>query len=116
MKVIHYTEEEPKVFDQSPAKGVAGRVVIGKADGADNFCMRVFELSPAGHTPRHSHSWEHEIFVHTGKGAVLQNGQWVNIEQGDAVFIPGNEEHQLKNTGTDMLVFVCLIPSGVDEL
>ena len=45
MKIIHYSDAEPKHFDTNDAKGVTGRVVIGKADGADNFCMRFFELS-----------------------------------------------------------------------
>lgn len=116
MKVIHYSEAETKVFDRDPAKGVTGRVVIGKADGAANFCMRVFELSPGGHTPKHEHAWEHEIFVHAGSGAVWGDGQWVDIEPGKVIFIRGNEKHQLKNTGTQPLTFVCLIPSGVAEL
>lgn len=116
MKVIHYSEAEAKVFDSDPAKGVTGRVVIGKADGADNFCMRVFELSPGGHTPKHSHDWEHEIFVHAGRGAVWNDGNWKDVEQGNVIFIPGGEEHQLKNTGDGAMTFVCLIPSGVAEL
>jgi len=55
MKIMHYNEQEPVLFDSDPAKGVAGRVVIGKKDGAENFCMRVFELSESGFSPRHSH-------------------------------------------------------------
>jgi len=116
MKIIHYSEADSKIFDKDPAKGVTGRVVIGNADGAAHFCMRVFELSPGGHTPKHAHSWEHEIFVHAGKGAVWRDGQWVEVAQGNVIFIPGNEEHQLKNTGDAALIFVCLIPAGVAEL
>lgn len=116
MKVIHYSAAEAKVFDADPAKGVTGRVVIGQADGAANFCMRIFELAPDGHTPKHSHNWEHEIFVHAGTGAVWRDGEWVEIARGSVIFVPGNEEHQLKNTGTEVLTFVCLIPSGVGEI
>jgi quercetin dioxygenase-like cupin family protein len=116
MKIIHFSEAENKVFDNGPAKSVTGRVAIGKADGANNFCMRVFELGPGGHTPSHTHDWEHEIFVHSGKGAVLREGQWVPVSQGNVVFIPAKEEHQLKNTGDQPFTFVCVIPSGVPEL
>lgn len=116
MKLSHYAEAAAKVFDGGPAKGVVGRVVIGKDDGAEHFCMRVFELSPGGYTPRHQHRWEHEIFVHSGSGVVFHQEQWMGIEPGNVIFIPGEEEHQLKNTGTESLVFVCLIPSGVAEL
>jgi len=116
MKVIHYSEAKAKVFDKDPAKGVTGRVVIGKEDGAKNFCMRIFELSAGGHTPKHQHDWEHEIFVHSGSGAVFRQGEWVEVKPGNVIFIPGDEEHQLKNTGSGTLTFVCLIPSGVAEL
>jgi quercetin dioxygenase-like cupin family protein len=42
-------------------------VVIGKQDGAQNFSMRVFEIAPGGHTPKHAHPWEHEMFIMRGK-------------------------------------------------
>ena len=76
MKIIHYSEAHPQSFDGDTVRGVTGRVAIGQADGATNFCMRVFELSPEGHTPRHQHEWEHEIFFHAGKGEIYKDGQW----------------------------------------
>ncbi|MBW1815049.1 MAG: cupin domain-containing protein [Deltaproteobacteria bacterium] len=116
MKIMHYNEQEPVLFDSDPAKGVAGRVVIGKKDGAENFCMRVFELTEGGFSPRHSHEWEHEIFVHSGDGEVYNDGQWSKISKGFTLFIPGNEEHQMRNTGNEPFVFACLIPSGAPEM
>jgi quercetin dioxygenase-like cupin family protein len=116
VKVIHYSDAPAKRFDTLPAKGVTGRVVIGKDDGARNFCMRVFELSSGGHTPLHVHDWEHEIFVHAGEGSVFKEGAWVPLSPGNVVFISSNEEHQIRNTGSAPLVFVCLIPSGVAEI
>jgi oxalate decarboxylase/phosphoglucose isomerase-like protein (cupin superfamily) len=35
---------------------------------------------------------------------------------GHAIFIPGHEEHQMKNTGQEPLVVVCLVPSSAPEL
>ena len=116
MKIIHYQEAEEKKYPSDQAKGAAGRVVIGKADGAQNFCMRVFEIAAGGITGRHAHEWEHEVFVHAGKGAILQKGSWAPLSTGSVVFIPANEEHQLKNTGEEPFIFVCVIPSGPPEL
>ena len=116
MKIIHYTEAEPTQFDTDIARGVTGRVLIGKADGASNFCMRLFELSEGGYTPRHVHEWEHEIFCHSGKGEVLCDGKWTPIANEYACFIPGNAEHQIKNTGEKPLIFACLIPSSAPEM
>jgi len=116
MKIQNALDVQPTLFDSDVAEGVAGRVLIGKKDGADNFCMRMFELAPGGHSPRHSHEWEHEIFIHKGKGAVFNNGKWVGVESGYSIFIPGGEEHQMKNTGEEPFVFLCLIPSGAPEM
>lgn len=116
MKVIHYSEAESKRFEGEGVEGVTGRVVIGKADGASNFCMRVFELAVDGYTPRHSHDWEHEIFIHAGQGEVLRRNEWQPVSAGNVIFIPGGEEHQIRNRGDSKLIFVCLIPSGAPEL
>jgi quercetin dioxygenase-like cupin family protein len=116
MKIQKYSDVKPTCFDSDVVKGVTGRVLIGKDDGANNFCMRVFELSKGGYSPLHSHDWEHEIFIYAGQGAVFNHGKWLNVEAGYSIFIPRNEEHQLKNIGDDSFVFVCLIPSGAPEL
>jgi len=116
MKIMHYSQQEPVLMDSDVVKGVSGRVVIGKNDGAENFCMRVFELAEGGFSPRHSHEWEHEIFVHSGEGEVYNNGEWTKISKGFTLFIPGNEEHQMRNTGNEPFVFACLIPSGAPEI
>ncbi|MDD5234362.1 MAG: cupin domain-containing protein [Syntrophales bacterium] len=116
MKVKHYTEIEPLQFSAGPAKGVAGRVAIGRKEGAETFCMRVFEIAPGGHTPKHVHDWEHEIFIHAGEGEVFGNGNWVPVRPGSAVYVPPNEEHQVRNSGKAALTFICLIPSKAPEL
>jgi len=116
MKIINYLDVDSKKFNNEIAKGLTGRVLIGKKQGAKNFCMRCFELSSNGHTPRHTHDWEHEIFIVFGKGAVYCNGEWKDIKQNDSIFIPNNEEHQIRNTDNNILKFICMIPSGVSEL
>ena len=116
MKIIHYTDATPQSFDGEQVRGVTGRVVVGRDDGASHFCMRVFELSPEGYTPRHQHEWEHEIFFHSGEGEVYQSGKWQPVRAGSVVFIPGDELHQVRNCSAQKLVFVCLIPSGAPEL
>ncbi|MEE4240088.1 MAG: cupin domain-containing protein [Desulfopila sp.] len=116
MKVIHYTDIPGLSYNAETVKNVTGRVAIGKDDGAPHFCMRLFTIGAGGHTPRHFHEWEHEIFVHSGKGQVFREGQWTDIHPGTAIFIPGGEEHQLRNTGSEDFTFLCLIPQGVPEL
>lgn len=115
MKVIGYREVMPTVFP-SPAVGTSGRVVLGKADGATNFCMRIIEFSPGGATSLHSHPWEHEQFVHEGTGQVFIEDRWFEVGPGSIVFIPSGVTHQIKNTGEASLLFVCLVPAFAPEL
>ena len=116
MKIIHYTEAVPTEFDSGEMKGTTGRVAIGKADGADKFCMRVFELSKGAASHRHTHVWEHEVFVHSGEGEVLRNGRWEPVKPGSVIFIAENEDHQLRNLHEEPFVFVCLVPAGAPEM
>ena len=116
MKVIQYTDAEPVSHDTEVPPRSFGRVVIGKDDGAENFCMRVFEVQQGGASPFHAHDWEHEVFVHSGRGKLWKEGEEVELKEGTVVFIPGGEKHQFKNTDADPLVFVCVIPSGAPEM
>jgi quercetin dioxygenase-like cupin family protein len=116
MKIINYTDVPAQALTSATMRGVTGRVVLGKADGADNFCMRVVEVAPGGVIPAHSHPWEHEQFVHAGHGKIENDGQWVAIGPGSVLFIPANVEHHIQNTGDEPLVIICLVPQFAPEL
>lgn len=116
MKIINYQDILPVVMDNEMVKNVAGRVMIGKEDGAKKFCMRLFEMGKDGYTPKHTHDWEHEVFIHAGTGEVLIKNKWHPVSKGSAIFIPANIEHQFRNTSDGMLTFLCLIPSRAPEL
>ena len=96
------------------AEGVTMRMMVGRADGAPNFAMRHFTVEPGGHTPQHSHNYEHEVFIVDGSGRVEQDGQLHDLRSGDVVYVPPNTIHQFVNTGTDPLKFLCLVPVTFD--
>lgn len=117
MKVLsHYSDVPGQRFDGALVKGVTGRVVIGQADGETGFCMRLFTVAPGGFTPRHRHDWEHQILIHQGTGQVFTGDDWREVSSGSIIFIPGNQEHQLRNNSASDFVFACLIPKNAPEL
>ena len=63
MKVEKSSNIAKKPVEVDGAKGAEMRLLISKADGAENFAMRMFELQPGGHTPLHTHAHEHEVFI-----------------------------------------------------
>lgn len=95
-------------------EGVKMRVAIGRDEGAPRFVLRHFELAAECATPRHAHWWEHEVYILKGKGEVLTPDGFKEIGPGDTVFVPGDEEHQFRNTGDDAMEFICVIPH-IDE-
>ena len=86
------------------------RWLISKDVGAPNFAMRLFEVEPSGYSPLHKHPWEHEIFILEGEGVVFDGEKEIPFSRNDVVFVPVEELHQFKNTGTRILKFLCLIP------
>jgi len=111
MKVSHYRDVRKKVPDMKGAEGVKMRMLIGQDDGAKKFVMRMFEVEEGGHTPLHTHDYEHEAFVVDGRGALVsEGGKEQNFERGYVLFVPPNQIHQFKNTGEDKLRFICVVP------
>ena len=110
MKVVHYEQIESSPVAMEGAVGCRIRCLVGEPDGAPSFSMRQFEVAPGGHTPQHTHAYEHEVFVLEGAGVVLQEGREHPLRPGMVVYVAPGELHQFRNTGPGPLKFICLIP------
>ncbi len=110
MHVGQWNETEAKGVSEQGAEGVTIRVLMGEGVGAPNFAMRRFELAPGGRTPYHSHAWEHEVYVLSGKGKVRRAGGESDLEGGSFVFVAPHEEHNFLNVGDSAFVFLCVVP------
>ena len=92
------------------AKGAHIRWLIGQKDGAPNFAMRMFEVDVDGHTPYHTHNYEHLVFILDGKGVLKTKDGEKPMSPWDAIYVDPNIEHQFINTGDTALKFLCSIP------
>jgi quercetin dioxygenase-like cupin family protein len=115
MKNDHYKNIPAQEMKGEGVKDVTMRVLIGPADGAPNFAMRRFSVAPGGHTPLHTHEWEHEVYVLAGAGESYSDAGPRPMRPGDAIFIAPNEKHQFKNVGKEPLEFLCLIPAKFQQ-
>ena len=119
MKVIHCEQVEAAPVPVEGAVNCRMRCLIGPDDAAPSFSMRQFEVAPGGHTPKHTHAYEHQVFILEGSGVVLEGNREHPLRPGSAVYVAPNELHQFRNTGVGPLKFLCLIPHplrGVREL
>ena len=98
------------------AAGCQVRWLVGKDDQAANFAMRQFELAPGGHTPRHFHPYEHEIYVLEGEGEIVDGDQPRPLRPGDVVYVTPDDVHQFRNTGAGPFKMLCLIPNAAYDL
>ncbi len=110
MVIQRYKDVEAIIPSEQGVNGVTMRRVIAEKEGAPNFVMRVFEVESGGNTPLHSHDWEHEVFILSGCGTVVDESGEHEVKNGDVVFVPGGEKHQFKNTTDKPWEFICLIP------
>ena len=112
MKVNHYERVDSQPVDMEGASGCSVRWLVSESDGAPNFAMRQFEVAPGGFTPRHSHPYEHEVFVLAGRGIVIEGEKEHALNEGDVVFVKPNEIHQFRNVGKEPMKFLCLVPNS----
>jgi len=112
MKVEKSSNISINPVEMEGAKDVGIRWLISKEDGAQNFAMRMFELEPGGHTPLHTHSQEHEVFILEGEGTFVFEGQQHLFVAEYVIFVPPNKEHRFMNTGDSVLRMLCIIPTG----
>jgi quercetin dioxygenase-like cupin family protein len=109
-KVAHYSDVAAHVYGDTAPGTTIRWLIDDDHDGAPVYSLRMIEIAPGGHTPRHSHPYEHENYVVEGEGRVWLNGEWKALKPGDVVFVPGGMEHTYENAGEQPFKFLCGIP------
>jgi len=112
MKVGNVEEIPGQTMEMEGARGVSMRIVIGPNQGAPNFVMRVFDVEPGGHSPYHTHDFEHEVFVVAGSGTHVEEGREQTLAPGDVVYVAPGVIHQFRAGGDEALRFICVVPKG----
>lgn len=105
----------PQIINNELVKNVEKRILIGSNLNAKNFVMRLFTVKPNGHSPKHIHRWEHEVYVVKGNGEIFDSEKYVPMKEGDFILVPSNVEHQFRNNSNEDLQFICVIPKDADE-
>ena len=111
MVVVKTDVQGVDIYPDEPGR-VIRKDLVGPEDGATNFSMRQFHLSPGSATPQHSHDWEHEVLILEGDGTLLHGGGDSRFAAGDTVFVRPQEMHQFQNTSDAPLAFICVVPNS----
>ncbi len=116
MKVQHFEQVHQAPVTMPGSHGCQVRWLVDESSGAPNFAMRQFEVAPGGYTPKHSHPYEHEVFILSGEGVVLEGETEHPLHAGDVLLVTPDEIHQFRNTGTRPLTFLCMVPNASAHL
>lgn len=99
--------------DDTEEVGLPGRqlrwLVAPGAIEARNCSACVIRVAPGERVrPAHSHpNGEEVIYIMTGSGRVLVNGEVRPVQAGMAVLFPQGQVHMLHNSGTEEMKVVC---------
>jgi quercetin dioxygenase-like cupin family protein len=111
MKIIKLSDVPTSEINMAGVKNLIKQIPIGCMDGSPNFSFRVFTIGKDGHTPFHSHPYEHINYIISGRG-VIKKGEHeeVPIEKGYFSLILADEMHQYINKSNEPLVVICAVP------
>jgi quercetin dioxygenase-like cupin family protein len=113
MKITNLMEVTKTKMMMEGAKDVEKQIPISKVDGTPVYSFRVFTIEPGGHTPYHTHPFEHLNYVIEGAGAVvLESGEEKPLQKGNFVLVLPEEKHQYKNSSASEgpFVLICAVP------
>ena len=102
---------EKEMITDAGVKGTVKQNLLSNIDKTPTFSMRRFTITPGGYTFHHTHDFEHEVYVLSGKGFIKAKDGDKRIAPGTAALIIPNEVHQFVNDGDEPLVFLCIIPN-----
>ncbi|MBM3477036.1 MAG: cupin domain-containing protein [Armatimonadetes bacterium] len=108
----HRAADVEAIEVEAGATGVRIQWMLDESSGAPTFSMRRFEIDPGGHTPLHTHPWEHEVYILSGRGVVVAGEEEVALASGDAVLVAPDERHQFRAADDEPLTLLCLVPNG----
>ena len=103
-------------FDQMPDtvlphfKGGEGQMVAKMYTDSHNKILRGL-LAPGCTVGLHTHEGNSEmIYILSGKGKVLYDGEYVPLVPGDCHYCPEGHTHSLINNSDGDLIFVAVVP------
>ena len=101
------SQVESEVWDD-PVRGNVSFRVLFSADRTPTSSLYtgLSELAPGGWLGLHRHTQAEVYHLVEGSGVVVLDGVEHPVAAGSAVFIPGNAEHGIRNTGDGPLLFM----------
>src|ERR671925_489850 len=89
----------PEAYSDPELAGVRKHELIGEEDGARQYRVRYFEVTPGGRTALERHPHDHGVYIVRGQARVTLGAQMHEVRQGDVVYVEGDELHCFEAIG-----------------
>ena len=70
---------------------------------SQNLSLQISEIPIGSEQPIHNHEPEQCYYIIKGKGLMVIENESQEVKAGDAIFIPSNLKHGIKNLGKDWM-------------
>jgi mannose-6-phosphate isomerase-like protein (cupin superfamily) len=80
-----------------------------------NISIQVSEIPVGSEQPVHNHGPEQCYYIIKGKGLMILEGETREVGEGDAIYIPSNKKHGIKNAGTVALEYLTANSPAFDK-
>lgn len=73
---------------------------------SQNISLQISEIPIGSEQPIHNHEPEQCYYIIKGKGLMVIENEAQEVNAGDAIFIPSNFKHGIKNLGNEILEYI----------
>ena len=81
-------------------------LISPKNSSAKNLSIQISHVPIGSAQPIHAHEPEQCYYVIKGKGLMMIEDEAREVSSGDAIYIPSNKKHGIKNIGNEVLEYL----------
>jgi quercetin dioxygenase-like cupin family protein len=81
-------------------------LISAQNSSAHNISIQISEVPAGSEQPVHNHDPEQCYYIIKGKGLMIIEEDTKEVVAGDAIYIPANKRHGIKNLGNEILEYL----------
>ena len=102
-----------KIYNKHNSKNTGGlemltshMLISSQNSSTQNISIQISEVPLRSEQPIHSHEPEQCYYIIKGKGLMIIEDESKEVSEGDAIYIPPNSKHGIKNIGNTALEYL----------
>jgi mannose-6-phosphate isomerase-like protein (cupin superfamily) len=104
---------EMEIYNKSNSKNTgelemltSHMLISSQNSSTQNLSIQISEVPIGSEQPIHSHKPEQCYYIVKGKGLMIIEDESKEVSEGDAIYIPPNHKHGIKNIGNASLEYL----------